>query len=250
MGFIFNKYTAPSAPGGADNSFQYNNAGTFAGIGSTNGTDADFTPGSVTASKLIAKTLNTLVLNIDNSNSPYSEDALYGSLMVDIGAGDVAITLGDVSTEANEILQICTYNPGANTKCTVTGTFANPDYPAIVLYANDSLLLQSDSSRWQVISWQYLPYTQSVSPANGATVQSNNARDCNLLVNNAAIAALTIKFPLAPQTGDEFSVCFKSTVTVLTLNGNGNTIIGNFVAVTATSAYTWIFDGNTTWWLI
>jgi Collagen triple helix repeat (20 copies) len=97
---------------------------------------------------------------------------------------------------------------------------------------------------------QAIESIQYSAPATGNTVASNGATQ--LVIQPAGtLLALTITFPASPVNGQLFNIACTQIITTLTLNGNGNTIIGGittFAAVNGTIGY--VFTTGATAWVL
>ena len=89
----------------------------------------------------------------------------------------------------------------------------------------ERLLFASESTvPTQILHEQYNTVTSTTSPVTLSNTQSDN-----LINQGSTQASFTLLFPATPSDGQVLSITYNNAITSLTLDGNGNTIVGSAV---------------------
>jgi hypothetical protein len=87
-----------------------------------------------------------------------------------------------------------------------------------------------------------------LTPTTGTTITLATINTRTLLNPAGTLAALTINMPAAPVNGQIQRVTSSQIITVLTISGNGHTLVGGLTTLSLGGSFTYIYDTATTTW--
>lgn len=94
---------------------------------------------------------------------------------------------------------------------------------------------------------QYMTNVKDTTPSTGNTITATTGYSVLAIHGSGTLAALTVKLPLSPLSGQQFTICTDQTVTTLTISGG--TTVQSFTTVTASAPVRLIYDtANTKWY--
>lgn len=180
-----------------------------------------FTVGNPTYSPVMSISHDTVIIgklpiinaNI-NGNSAYTEAPLKI-----INLGTVGSPSSSNSTIFNSIIRSQRHGTGASEAADLSKTQSN----YIAGFATDGTVLDLNADTL-LKKEKYFTITSTSSPQT----LSNNFSD-NLINQGSTQATFTLKFPASPVDGQVLKITYNNAITTLTLDGNGNTIVGSAV---------------------
>lgn len=91
--------------------------------------------------------------------------------------------------------------------------------------------------------------TVFVVPTTGGTVTLTQQRRQIVLLNPAGtLATLTVNLPNTPNDGDIVRIGTAQTITLLTVGGGSNSVVGTLTTLLIGSYGAWIYNTSTTKW--
>ena len=93
---------------------------------------------------------------------------------------------------------------------------------------------------------------QYETPTSGATVTISDNASIIIIEPAGLLITLTINMPSAPRDGQLIKLLITQTITTLTMNGNGNTLLGSIAgSIPALTRGSWYYrEASTTWYPI